>query len=484
MQLFCWTCLATGYTALANTIGINYGTLGDNLPTPTAAVAAIKSMKIGRVKIFNPDATILTALKNSGLDAVVAIPNDQIAGIAANNSAADTWIQTNIAAYYPATNFVTILVGNEIFSDSSLSSTWTQLVPAMQNLYTSLKTRGWSGNIKISTAVALDVLATSYPPSTGAFRSDISTSVIQPLLSFLSSTYSYFYVNVYPFLAYSSSSSDISLNYALFGANANSVVDGAYTYTNLLDAQLDAVNSATTKLGYGDVRLAVGETGWPTKGDATQTGANIVNAEDYNRRLVRKILSTTSVGTPLRPGIFIPTYIFALFNEDLKPGATSERNWGLLYPDLTPVYSIDLTGQLTDNQYSPSPPAAASPPASNSSTPSPPPPATNTSAPPVLLTPASSPSSGTWCVTNPASDNTTITDALNYACGTSTSICSAIQVNQNCYAPNTLDSHASWAFNNYYQTYKTAGGSCFFGGAAILTSTDPSKQANHTSTNI
>ena len=201
MQLFCWTCLATGYTTEANTIGINYGTLGDNLPTPTAAVATIKSMKIGGVKIFNPNAAILIALANS-------------------------------------------------LSDSSLSSTWTQLVPAMQNLYTSLKTRGWSGNIKISTAVALDVLATSYPPSTGTFRTDISTSVMQPLLSFLSSSFSYFYVNVYPFLAYSGSTGDISLNYALFGANANSVVDGAYTYTNLLDAQLDAVNSATTKLGY------------------------------------------------------------------------------------------------------------------------------------------------------------------------------------------------------------------------------------------
>jgi hypothetical protein len=431
--------LAAGYAQLGDTVGINYGTVADNLPSPADAVAAIKAMKIGRVKIFNPDAGILTALANSGLEVVVAVTNDQIVAVGATAAAADSWIQQNVATYYPATNIVVILVGNEIFTGTTYQSTWASLLPAIQNLQASLQTRGLSGQIKISTAVALDVLATSFPPSTGTFRADIATTVIQPLLSFLTTTSSYLFVNVYPFLTYSTNT-DISLGYAMFASTATTdVVDGSLTYTNLMDAQLDAVNAAAAGLG------------WPSAGDADQPGATLANAAAYNRRLVSKVLSTTQVGTPARPGIFIPTYIFSLFNEDLKPGPSSERNWGLLYPNLTAVYAIDLTGQTTASEYSP------------------------TGESPILATPPLSAGSGTWCVSNAAADPTTLENALNFACGANAAFCTAIQVGQSCYLPNTVASHASWALNNYWQNYKAAGGSCSFDGAGVLTSTDPSK---------
>ncbi|GLJ09202.1 hypothetical protein SUGI_0103690 [Cryptomeria japonica] len=92
-------------------------------------------------------------------------------------------------------------------------------------------------------------------------------------------------------------------------------------------------------LGYGEVKVVISETGWPTNGDSS--GATVANAASYNTRLVSKLLSNT--GTPRRPQTFFPTFIFALFNEDLKPGATTERNWGLFYADGTPVFDIDLS---------------------------------------------------------------------------------------------------------------------------------------------
>lgn len=430
-------------------MGINYGTLGDNLPTPANAVAAIQSMKIGRVKLFNPNPDILTALANTGTEVVVTVPNEDIVAVGASPTAGDSWIQQNVAPYYPATNIVVILVGNEIFTGTTFQLTWTSLVPAIQNLNAALESRGWSGQIKISTAVALDVLATSFPPSTGTFRADIATSVMQPLLSFLTTTNSYLFVNVYPFLTYTTNP-DISIAYAMFaGSTTSEVVDGQLTYTNLLDAQLDAVYAASTQLGFANTRLSVGESGWPSASDANQPGASIENAAAYNRRLVRKVLSTTQVGTPGRPGIFIPTYIFALFNENQKPGATSERNWGLLYPNLTPIYSIDLTGQTAESEY--------------------------TDPAPIFATPPLSAASGTWCVSNTAAAPETLENALNFACGANADFCTAIQPNQTCYLPSTVTSHASWALNNYWQAYKAAGGSCSFDGAGILTSTDPSK---------
>ncbi len=37
-------------------------------------------------------------------------------------------------------------------------------------------------------------------------------------------------------------------------------------------------------------------------------------------------------------------YVFALFNEDMKPGPTSERNYGLFLPDGTMAYNVGVSG--------------------------------------------------------------------------------------------------------------------------------------------
>ncbi|KAH8940174.1 hypothetical protein BDL97_15G074600 [Sphagnum fallax] len=466
---------SSSYAPEPKTIGINYGTVADNLLPPAQAVQLITSMKIGRVKIFDTQPAVLNALANTGIEVVLGLPNDAISAVALHAAAGDQWVVQNLVPYYPATKIVTILVGNELFSDPSLQSSWVQLLPAIQNIQLALVTRGWTNAIKISTAVALDVLATSYPPSTGSFRADIAVPVLQPLLNFLSSTSSYLFVNAYPFFAYSADPGQISLSYATFGSPTLTVLDSGFTYTNLLDAQLDAVNAAIAKLGFANnVRVAIGETGWPTLGDPDQVGATIQNAENYNQRLVNKILSTVSVGSPARPGIFIPTFIFSLFNEDLKPGPTTERNWGLLYPNGTQVYPIDLTGTLAVSHFTPtgngsnSPPTVVVPPpipVGNPSAPSTPPPSPPS---PVAAT------GSTWCVAESAAKKSALMTALNYACGSGGADCVPIQPGQVCFQPNTLVSHASWAFNSYWQTYKGGGGSCSFGGTAILTAVDPS----------
>lgn len=112
----------------------------------------------------------------------------------------------------------------------------------------------------------------------------------------------------------------------------------------MFDAQMDAVYSAMKVLGYGDVEIMVAETGWPSLGDPNQVGVNLENAASYNGNLLKHISS--GKGTPLMPNRRFQTYLFSLFNENLKPGSTAERNFGLFRPDFTPVYDIGILKQV------------------------------------------------------------------------------------------------------------------------------------------
>ncbi|KAM5586877.1 extensin [Rosa sericea] len=100
--------------------------------------------------------------------------------------------------------------------------------------------------------------------------------------------------------------------------------------------------------------------------------------------------------------------------------------------------------------------------------------------PPVVFPPPTTPPSpkkgpttALWCVAKPSVPDPIIQEAMNYACGSGAD-CDAIQPNGSCFEPNTLFAHASFAFNSYFQRTRVAGGTCSFGGTAILVTVDPS----------
>ncbi|KAG8386717.1 hypothetical protein BUALT_Bualt03G0178000 [Buddleja alternifolia] len=89
-----------------------------------------------------------------------------------------------------------------------------------------------------------------------------------------------------------------------------------------------------------------------------------------------------------------------------------------------------------------------------------------------IVTPLSTNSqAGSWCVARQSVSQTALQAALDYAC--SNNDCSAILTDGNCYNPNTLRDHASYAFNTYFQKNPIPT-SCNFGGTAVATTTDPS----------
>jgi hypothetical protein len=88
---------------------------------------------------------------------------------------------------------------------------------------------------------------------------------------------------------------------------------------------------------------------------------------------------------------------------------------------------------------------------------------------------------GSWCVASPSAGAAVLQVALDYACGQGGADCSAVQRGGSCFSPDTVRDHASYAFNTYYQKNPVQT-SCDFGGAAVLTTTNPSKLVKLSST--
>ncbi|XP_039029818.1 PLASMODESMATA CALLOSE-BINDING PROTEIN 3-like [Hibiscus syriacus] len=78
-----------------------------------------------------------------------------------------------------------------------------------------------------------------------------------------------------------------------------------------------------------------------------------------------------------------------------------------------------------------------------------------------------------WCVARSDASNQAMQTALDYACGSGAD-CNPIQSDGLCFLPNTIQAHASYAFNSYYQRRARAPGSCDFAGTGTVAKTDPS----------
>ncbi|CAN1228305.1 Probable glucan endo-1,3-beta-glucosidase A6 [Linum grandiflorum] len=310
-------------------------------------------MQVASVKLYDPNPEILKLLAGTKIQVSVTVPNQEIIGISTNRSLAVKWVQDNVLAYYPGTMIRFVLVGNEVLSRTSPEDMqiWNHLVPAMSKIKNIIKSHNIL-NIKVGTPLAMDVLQNTSTPSNATFRSDISLTVMPQLLKFLNSTKSFFFIDVYPYFPWSENPTSSALDFALFKSKSNHTDPGSgLVYNNLLDQMLDSVFFAMTKLGYKDIRVAISETGWPHAGDLDQPGANTRNAAVYNRNVIRKMTAKPPIGTPAKPGVAIPTFIFSLYDENRKSGPGTERHWGLLRPDGTAVYDIDLTGSRTDSEY-------------------------------------------------------------------------------------------------------------------------------------
>ncbi|KAL3510629.1 hypothetical protein ACH5RR_030030 [Cinchona calisaya] len=313
-------------------IGVCYGTVADNLPLATDAINLYKKYGVHKLRLFDPNHDVLQALSAtaSGIIVTLGVKNQDIPNIAASIEGATSWFTTNVEPYLNNVAIHYISVGNEAIPGEFASS----ILPAIQNLQAIFDDRQLD-QLFLTTTVATTVLGVSYPPSASIFSPEVRGTIVD-ILKFLSTKeYLPLMINAYPYFAYASDPTNVRLDYVLFTATEPVVVDGDLKYTNLFDAIVDSFYWAMEKEGITNVEVGVTESGWPSAGNGNFTTKEL--ASTYNKNFVNHIVS--KIGTPKRPGAYIEGFIFALFNENQKPDGI-ERNWGLFYPDLSPVYPV------------------------------------------------------------------------------------------------------------------------------------------------
>ncbi|MED6186337.1 hypothetical protein PIB30_065667 [Stylosanthes scabra] len=314
--------------AAAQSIGICYGSIGSNLPSAQETVDLLKSNGIGRVRIYSPKPEIFEAFKGSNIELIVDA-GEALQAIGSDPNAANAWVNTNIKPYAQDVKFKYIIVGNEVHPGDDVAQ---YVFPGMQNMHDALSSANLLDQIKVSTAIELSLLGQTYPPSAGAFNQN-AIGYVQKIISFLVPNGSPFLANIYPYYAYSGDQQNVPLEYALFTQKDNNPVG----YQNLFDAMLDATYAALEKIGGNDLTIVVAESGWPSSGGV---GASIDNAGLYYQNLINHI--NVNGGTPMKPNQPIETYLFALFDEDQKPGPEIEKHFGLYNPDKSPKYSLSF----------------------------------------------------------------------------------------------------------------------------------------------
>lgn len=330
-----------------------------------------------------------------------------------------------------------VAVGNEPFLKSYNGSFINITFPALKNVQRALDEAG----LQVKVVVPLNADVYNSPennpvPSAGSFRRDINALMVS-IVSFLHSIDAPFVVNIYPYLSLYQNA-NFPLNFSFFDGGSKPVYDKGMVYTNVFDANFDTLVWSLRKAGVPDMRIIVGEIGWPTDGDKS---ANVKYAQKFYDGFLKKMAN--NVGTPLRPGR-MDAYLFALIDENQKsvlPGSF-ERHWGLFTYDGKPKFHMDLSGNGKNSyllgvegvQYLPS----------------------------------------QWCVFNKDEKDKyrELPASVNYAC--SNADCTPLGYGSSC---NGLshDGNISYAFNIYFQTMDQDVRACAFGGLAKIVTTNASQ---------
>ncbi|WJX16355.1 glucan endo-1,3-beta-D-glucosidase [Trifolium repens] len=417
-------------------IGVNWGTQSTHPLPPSTVVKMLKDNGIQKVKLFDADPNILDALKKSGIQVMVGIPNDLLYTMANSFQAAQKWVAKNVSAHVSSggVDIRYVAVGNEPFLSTYNGTFESTTLPALQNIQSALIKAGLGNSVKVTVPSNADVYESlSTNPSDGDFRANIRDLMIQ-IVKFLSQNNAPFTVNIYPFISLYLDP-NFPVDFAFFNGFSTPLNDNGKIYDNVFDANYDTLVWALNKNGFSNMPIIVGEIGWPTDGDRN---GNLQLAQRFNQGFMTRFIA--GKGTPMRPGP-LDAYLFSLVDEDdksIQPG-NFERHWGLFYFDGRPKYQLSIGSRITGL----------------------------VGATGVAHLPKK------WCILKPSANlnSDQVAPSVSYACENAD--CTSLGYGTSC---GGLDvrGNVSYAFNRYYQVNDQVDGACKFPGLSVVTDRDPS----------
>ncbi|KAK6793558.1 hypothetical protein RDI58_007011 [Solanum bulbocastanum] len=355
--------------------------------------------------------TLVTFRRTDITTSAVSLPIQDLYGVSTSVLEAENWLRSNVLAHYPATNITTILVGHTLLCKKNQENRIRLILPSAKNIYYSLTRWGLHTEIKVSTSFSSDCL----DQDSGLYNLDLAQEYIKPLLDFFQHVKAPYVVN----LGYL----DVKIE-SLMNSHIGSMKKlGNFSLNKifLISEKSKQGRSSSRKLSTFDSKYS----NFPTR------------------------------PTPLAPNPNLPSPAFAA-NSPLPP----------LIGNISPPFAPEMAPPLF-NPISPS---------------------YGPHLPPCIPShgggwgggPVGAPAtgghgrSGLWCVAKPSVPPETLQEALDYACGEGDADCEAISPSGSCFYPDTIVAHASYAFNSYWQKTKGNGGTCGFGGTAMLINSDPS----------
>ena len=428
-----WWCMLVVLANGSIDLGVNWGNIATHPLPPKTVVQLLKDNGIRKVKLFDCDPKTLLALEDSGIEVMVAVPNLQLATMADSLVNAEDWVSENLLDFVDKVKIRHVAVGNEPFLKSYNGSFVKHTFPALRNIQKALDKANLGKQIKATVPLNADVYeSNSTKPSDGNFRSDIKNVIIQ-IVKFLKDNEAPFVVNIYPFLSLYQDD-NFPIEFAFFEHGARSVDDKTYHYTNVLDANYDTLLWSLKKIGVDDIKIIIGEIGWPTDGNKHATTKD---AQKFYNGLFRRL--NENKGTPLRPSTEFDVYLFGLLDEDQKsiePGFF-ERHWGIFQFDGKPKFPLDFTGKGQNKM-----PIGAK----------------NVEY-----------MKKQWCVLDTSLVDNKITwmvqKQTDLACGDGD--CSSLMPGSSCSSISNI-SHVSYAFNMYYQMRNQKKDACDFEGLGMI----------------
>lgn len=83
----------------ASGLGVNWGTISINPLPPGYVVKMLQTNGINKVKLFDADYDVVRSLANTGIEVMVAAPNDMLYSLANDPKAAAAWVKENVTQY-------------------------------------------------------------------------------------------------------------------------------------------------------------------------------------------------------------------------------------------------------------------------------------------------------------------------------------------------------------------------------------------------